>query len=117
MSRKVCADNRPRVKGKFVKISSLTNLSNIAEEEKDTDEKKKDAEKKAKATEDTSDESGDSKASTDRAKEKEENANELIRDLREKALDAGLGAGKPLSRLRKSMANASAPNLQALADL
>jgi hypothetical protein len=30
-SRKACADNRPRVKGKFVKVSSVPDLSKIRE--------------------------------------------------------------------------------------
>jgi hypothetical protein len=41
----------------------------------------------------------------------------LIRDLREKAIEAGLGAGKPLSRLRRNNAHSSAPNLASLADM
>ena len=110
MSRKVCADNRPRIKGKFVKVSSLSSLTDIAENNDDEGKMKK-----------KEDEGKDSKPDDGkgepREKAKSEEANDLIRDLREKAIEAGLGAGKPLSRLRRNNAHSSAPNLASLADM
>jgi len=103
MSRKVCADNRPRIKGKFVKVSSLSSLQDIAESNEDADEKintNKDDDLKYEKKDST-----------------KIDANELIRDLREKAIEAGLGAGKPLSRLRRNTGNASAPNLASLGEM
>lgn len=103
MSRKVCADNRPRIKGKFVKVSSLSSLQDIAESNEDADEKintNKDDDLKYEKKDST-----------------KIDANELIRDLREKAIEAGLGAGKPLLRLRRNTGNASAPNLASLGEM
>jgi hypothetical protein len=110
MSRKVCADNRPRIKGKFVKVSSLSSLTDIAENN-DDEEKMKKKEDEGK------DSKPDDGKGEPREKAKSEEANDLIRDLREKAIEAGLGAGKPLSRLRRNNAHSSAPNLASLADM
>jgi len=33
VSRKVCADNRPRIKGKFVKVGSVPDLSQMGDDE------------------------------------------------------------------------------------
>lgn len=37
-SRKVCADNRPRVKGKFVKVGSVPDLSAMEDDDADSDD-------------------------------------------------------------------------------
>ncbi len=110
MSRKVCADNRPRIKGKFVKVSSLSSLTDIAEK-KDGEEKEKEKEEEGKNSK------PDDGKGEPREKAKSEEADDLIRDLREKAIEAGLGAGKPLSGLRRNNAHASAPNLASLGDM
>ena len=113
MSRKKCADNRPRIKGKFVKVSSLLSLTDIAENNDDKEKKKKE---EGKDNESGSLETGDRKEEP-REKAKSEETNDLIRDLREKAIEAGLGVGKPLSRLRRNNVHASEPNLASLADI
>ena len=113
MSRKKCADNRPRIKGKFVKVSSLSSLTDIAENNDDKEKKKKE---EGKDNESGSLETGDRKEEP-REKAKSEETNDLIRDLREKAIEAGLGVGKPLSRLRRNNVHASEPNLASLADI
>ena len=113
MSRKKCADNRPRIKGKFVKVSSLSSLTDIAENNDDKDKKKKE---EGKDNELGSLETGDRKEEP-REKAKSEETNDLIRDLREKAIEAGLGVGKPLSRLRRNNVHASEPHLASLADI
>ena len=75
-SRKACADNRPRIKGKFVKVMSVPDLSKIREESSpaDSDEEFEKAE---------SDEKND--------------------DIAKLGLDKGLSAPRPLSRLKKGL--------------
>ena len=71
-----------------MKVSSLSSLTDIAEN-KDGEEKEKEKEEEGKNSK------PDNEKGEPREKAKSEEADDLIRDLREKAIEAGLGAGKP----------------------
>lgn len=79
-SRKACADSRPRIKGKFVKVMSVPDLSKIRDVSEDAD----------------SDEELD--------KIDEEEARDTVGEL---GLDKGLRAPPSMSRLKKGLASSA----------
>lgn len=83
-SRKACADNRPRIKGKFVKVSSVPNLTALRDAVDDSDE-------------------DDIEDRSNQAKERDR--------IAELGLDKGLRAPPGLTRMKTGMvASASMPD-------
>lgn len=79
-SRKACADSRPRIKGKFVKVMSVPDLSKIR------------------------DESGDADSDKELDKIDEEEVRDTVGEL---CLDKGLRAPPSMSRLKKGLASSA----------